>query len=116
MDKANSTASLLIKLARRIDMKRTITVLAGLALPLMAVSIFALAAQAPGNVPPRPQPPPRVPMSFFVTSVGLGKGGDLGGLAGADAHCQALATAAGSTKISARRYTSASGQSMRVTE
>ena len=36
-------------------------------------------------------------MSFFVTSAGSGKGGDLGGLAGADAHCQALATAAGST-------------------
>lgn len=35
-------------------------------------------------------------MSFFVTSVGSGKGGDLGGLAGADAHCQALATAVGS--------------------
>jgi hypothetical protein len=35
-------------------------------------------------------------MSFFVTSAGSGKGGDLGGLAGADAHCQALAQAAGS--------------------
>jgi len=34
-------------------------------------------------------------MSFFVTSVGSGKGGDLGGIAGADAHCQALAQAAG---------------------
>jgi hypothetical protein len=34
-------------------------------------------------------------MSFFVTSAGPGKGGDLGGLAGADAHCQMLATAAG---------------------
>ena len=33
-------------------------------------------------------------MSFFVTSTGLGKGGDLGGLNGADAHCQALAPAA----------------------
>jgi len=33
--------------------------------------------------------------SFFVTSVGPGKGGDLGGLAGADAHCQSLAQAAG---------------------
>jgi hypothetical protein len=32
---------------------------------------------------------------FFVTSKGLGKGGDLGGLAGADAHCQALAQAEG---------------------
>lgn len=27
------------------------------------------------------------PMGFFITSVGLGKGGDLGGLEGADAHC-----------------------------
>ena len=35
------------------------------------------------------------PMSFFVTSVGMSKGGDLGGLAGADAHCRALATAVG---------------------
>jgi len=32
------------------------------------------------------------PMGFFVTSVGSGKGGDLGGLEGADAHCKALAT------------------------
>jgi hypothetical protein len=37
-------------------------------------------------------------MSFFVTSVGGGKGADLGGLKGADAHCQALAKAAGSAK------------------
>ncbi|MEP6702061.1 MAG: hypothetical protein ABJB04_03660 [Betaproteobacteria bacterium] len=34
-------------------------------------------------------------MTFFVTSVGPGKGADLGGLAGADAHCQALAKASG---------------------
>jgi hypothetical protein len=34
-------------------------------------------------------------MTFFVTSAGPGKGGDLGGLAGADAHCQALAQAEG---------------------
>ena len=33
--------------------------------------------------------------SFFVTSVGPGSGGDLGGLEGADAHCAALAEAAG---------------------
>ncbi|WP_157270907.1 lectin [Azohydromonas aeria] len=31
------------------------------------------------------------PMTFFVTSTGLGRGADLGGLAGADRHCQALA-------------------------
>ena len=35
------------------------------------------------------------PLSFFVTSEGPGKGADLGGLAGADAHCQKLATAVG---------------------
>jgi hypothetical protein len=34
-------------------------------------------------------------MSFFVTSVGSGKGANLGGVRGADAHCQMLATAAG---------------------
>ena len=37
-------------------------------------------------------------MNFFVTSKGLGDGGNLGGLAGADYHCQQLAEAAGSTK------------------
>ena len=36
-------------------------------------------------------------MSFFVTSVGLGNGADLGGLTGADAHCQALAQAVGAS-------------------
>jgi hypothetical protein len=35
------------------------------------------------------------PMTFFVTSVGPGKGGDLGGLDGADRHCQSLAAAVG---------------------
>ena len=34
-------------------------------------------------------------MTFFVTSVGSGNGADLGGLAGADAHCQELAAAVG---------------------
>src|SRR5260221_4723907 len=33
--------------------------------------------------------------SFFVTSVGIGNGGNLGGLAGADNYCQTLARAAG---------------------
>jgi hypothetical protein len=37
------------------------------------------------------------PMGFFVTSAGSGKGADLGGLDGADAHCQRLATAAGAS-------------------
>ncbi|MDH5329707.1 MAG: hypothetical protein OEW27_07140, partial [Aquincola sp.] len=47
-------------------------------------------------------------MSFFVTSVGSGKGGDLGGLEGADAHCQKLATAAGAGSRGWRAYLSAS--------
>jgi hypothetical protein len=45
-------------------------------------------------------------MTFFVTSVGSGKGGDLGGLQGADAHCQTLATAAGAGGKTWRAYLS----------
>ena len=45
-------------------------------------------------------------MSFFITSVGTGNGANLGGLAGADAHCTALAKAAGSTKTNWRAYLS----------
>jgi hypothetical protein len=46
------------------------------------------------------------PMGFFVTSVGSGKGADLGGLAGADAHCQRLASAAGAGGRTWRAYLS----------
>ncbi len=52
------------------------------------VTILTGCASAP------PQPSAK-DMTFFVTSVNPGKGGDLGGLAGADAHCQKLAAAAG---------------------
>jgi hypothetical protein len=45
-------------------------------------------------------------MSFFVTSANPGKGGDLGGLAGADAYCNTLATAAGSTGKTWKAYLS----------
>jgi len=45
-------------------------------------------------------------MTFFVTSAGKGKGADLGGLEGADAHCLALAKAAGSKQTSWRAYLS----------
>jgi hypothetical protein len=45
-------------------------------------------------------------MRFFVTSKGLGKGGDLGGLAGADAHCQALAQAQSAGDHTWRAYLS----------
>jgi hypothetical protein len=47
------------------------------------------------------------PMGFFVTSVGSGDGGNLGGLAGADAHCQMLATNAGAGNRTWRAYLSA---------
>ncbi|MER8882670.1 hypothetical protein NKJ28_28225 [Mesorhizobium sp. M0145] len=47
-------------------------------------------------------------MSFFVTSVGSGKGADLGGLDGADAHCSSLAEAAGVTGKTWRAYLSTS--------
>ena len=46
------------------------------------------------------------PMSFFITSAGSGKGADLGGLAGADAHCQRLATAGGASGKTWRAYLS----------
>src|SRR5262245_10326710 len=52
------------------------------------------------------QPPQSPSMTFFVTSIGPGKGGDLGGLAGADAHCQQLATAAGAGNKTWRAYLS----------
>ncbi len=62
----------------------------------MVSGSYLLAAQPPAGAAggqPATAPPP--PMSFFVTSVGKGDGANLGGLAGADAHCQALGTAAG---------------------
>jgi len=48
-------------------------------------------------------------MSFFVTSAGKGDGANLGGLAGADAHCATLAKAAGSSKTNWHAYLSTSG-------
>lgn len=50
---------------------------------------------------------PAAPMSFFLTSTGPGNGADLGGLAGADAHCQALAAAVGAGTSSWHAYLSA---------
>jgi hypothetical protein len=72
-----------------------------------------VSAQQPATPPA--QPPaggqPQQPMSFFVTSVGKGDGGNLGGLTGADAHCQSLAAAAGAGNRTWRAYlsTQASG-------
>jgi hypothetical protein len=67
-------------------------------------------AQPPAGQPPAGQQPaaPQQPMSFFVTSAGKGDGANLGGLAGADAHCQALAAAAGAGSRTWHAYLSAS--------
>ena len=60
---------------------------------LAAVAAAALVhTDAGAQTPPAAQPP--APMTFFITSVGKGDGANLGGLAGADAHCAALADAA----------------------
>ena len=47
--------------------------------------------------------------TFFITSAGSGKGGDLGGIAGADQHCQHLAQAAGIIGKTWRAYLSTQG-------
>ena len=52
------------------------------------------------------QAPQSPDMTFFVTSVGSGKGADLGGLEGADRHCQQLAQAAGAGNKTWRAYLS----------
>src|SRR5437016_6911819 len=70
---------------------RLLLVALGVAIP--SASYFVLAQQPPAGGGQNQQPPP--PMSFFVTSVGKGDGANLGGIAGADAHCQMLAASAG---------------------
>jgi hypothetical protein len=67
-------------------------------------------------IPGSSQPPgqqPQGPMSFFITSEGPGDGANLGGLEGADAHCQTLAEAAGRGDATWRAYLSqAPGQGL----
>jgi hypothetical protein len=72
--------------------------------PLAAVALFGGLALAVGSAGPGAAQ--QANMSFFVTSVGVGKGGDLGGLEGADRHCQQLAQAAGAGAKTWRAYLS----------
>ena len=67
------------------------------------VGLCLVAATACGSPPPYD----RSQLSFFVTSKATGSGGNIGGLAGSDAHCQSLAAAVGS-KRTWRAYLSAS--------
>ena len=80
-------------------------------------SLFAVAAAAAALLAAcAGSAPSGNPMSFFITSANPGKGGDLGGLAGADRHCQALAAAAGAGSRTWRAYlsTQATGSSPAV--
>ena len=69
-------------------------------LALTALGLLALPALAAAQQEETP------PMGFFITSVGIGNGGDLGGLEGADAHCQRLAASAGAGDRTWRAYLS----------
>jgi hypothetical protein len=66
----------------------------------MLVALIATAGASAAQAQKKPE------MSFFVTSVGGGRGADLDGLNGADAHCQELAKAAGSKLTNWRAYLS----------
>lgn len=77
------------------------------ALCLAAAGVIVLAGCAGVPKPAGPQN-----MTFFVTSVNPGKGADFGGLAGADAHCTALAKAAGAPDRGWRAYLSTQGSSL----
>ena len=67
---------------------------------LASTMLLSLGLNVPGQAQQAPD------MTFFVTSVGPGKGGDLGGLAGADAYCQTLAATAGAGGKTWRAYLS----------
>ena len=74
---------------------------------IVSPACFALAAiSALASAPAQAQ---SADTSFFLTSNGIGNGGNLGGLAGADNHCQTLAQAAGAGGKTWRAYLSTQG-------
>ncbi|MBI2187797.1 MAG: lectin [Acidobacteria bacterium] len=76
-------------------------------LGLSAAIVLAAVLMSPGITQGQGQAQmPAQPMSFFITSVGPGDGANLGGLAGADAYCQKLASAAGAGNRMWRAYLS----------
>jgi hypothetical protein len=66
--------------------------------------VLVLAGALLAGIPPTPVQDN--PMSFFITSAGSGQGADLGGVAGADQQCQALAQAVGAGDRTWRAYLS----------
>src|SRR5215475_12797980 len=83
-------------------MKKLIPHVTALAIALAAGSYLVLAQQPGRGGPPQP-------MSFFITSVGKGDGANYGGLTGADAYCQQMATAAGRGMATWHAYLSTQG-------
>jgi hypothetical protein len=73
---------------------------------LVLTAIVSLSAVTPSVGLAQHGMPGGTPMTFFVTSEPIGNGGNLGGLAGADAHCQALAKAVGVGNRTWRAYLS----------
>src|SRR5262245_7393975 len=87
-------------------MKRPKTfIVATLVLASLGVMSGTEAQQQPAQ-PAAPQLPQAPNMTFFVISAGPGKGADLGGLAGADQHCQQLAQRHGAGGKTWRAYLS----------
>jgi hypothetical protein len=100
-------------------MGKTLSIFAALALSaLVSTALFAQGGGAQGGRAGAPAAgqgggggrggPPQ-PMTFFVTSVGKGDGANLGGLAGADAYCQQMGTAAGRGGVTWHAYLSTQG-------
>lgn len=92
----NQSMSQSLRHAMREPMSRTI-------ISISAAVLLTFTAIVPAEAQQNREP---APMSFFVTSEPIGDGGNLGGLAGADAHCQRLADAAGEGGRSWRAYLS----------
>jgi len=78
-------------------MNKTTTLCLGMTAALLSLGLSGAAQAQQSN------------MTFFLTSAGPGKGGDLGGVEGADRHCQALAQAAGAGSHTWHAYLSTQG-------
>lgn len=100
-----TTTSEYLKIMNRLDLKPM------LMRTILLFSTLLLGSLATAQLPPEERTIPgpeedKGSLSFFITSVGVGNGGDLGGLAGADAHCESLADAVGAGDRLWRAYLS----------
>ena len=81
--------------------KKRALIAVAVTMSVLALPRLSTIAQQDDDEPPE--------MGFFVTSTTKGDGGNLGGLAGADAHCQSLATSAGAGNRTWHAYLSTQG-------